>query len=462
MDNMNLTLIEVAKMCGGELSPNSDEQLLINNVVIDSRKAVDNTLFVAIIGEKQDAHEFIAELHQSNTKVASLVSRNQVLKLNIPEIITQLPNLIYVEDTVKALGKLAGSYRQQFDIPIVGITGSNGKTTVKEMLKLICDYQFGAMHVLATEGNLNNHLGVPLSLFKLNSSHKVAILEMGMNHAGELDYLSNLAKPTITIVNNVRLAHAGFFNAIEDIARAKAEIYHGLVDNGVACINVLEPLYSIFEQNIAPKIKRFYYGNNSTVCYIKTSSANGEMCVVTPKGDLKVTLQVLGEHNQKNALSAIAIALNLNCDRLNVEKGLNDYKGFARRLEKKTAFNGALIIDDSYNANQSSVEAAILAIKGLPKPHWLILADLKELGKFGNQAHEEIGRFAAGNEIDKLLTIGELAEIANTSFTGDKLHFKSNQDVVKYCLNNLPKTATLLIKGSLSTNLKEVVNSLLK
>src|SRR6185437_3646624 len=461
MDNMDLTLIEVAKMCGGELSPVSDEKLIINDVVIDSRKAIDNTLFVAILGEKQDGHEFVYDISQK-FKVANLVNKEQILKLADAQSVLKLPNLIYVKDTVKALGKLASCYRQKFDIPVVGITGSNGKTTVKEMLKLICEQQFGAKHVLATEGNLNNHLGMPLTLLKLNSTHKVAIIEMGMNHAGELDYLSNLAKPTITLVNNVLLAHAGFFNEIEDIARAKAEIYHGLSNTGVACINTLEPHYPIFEENIAPKIKRFYYGDNKTACYVKAKKADGSICVATPIGDLTVKLQVLGEHNEKNALSAIALALNLNCDPTNIENGLNNYQGFARRLEQKTAFNGALIIDDSYNANPASVKAAILAIEELPKPHWLILADLRELGKFENQAHEEIGRFASENKIDKLLTVGELAAIANKTFIGDKLHFISNRDVVKYCLDNLPKTATLLIKGSLSTNLKEVVNGLLK
>lgn len=459
MDDMDLTLTQVAKMCGGEVSLGSEEKLIINDVVIDSRKAIDNTLFIAILGEKQDGHEFVHAISQ-NSKVASLVNKDQILKLANTELVMKLPNLIYVEDTIKALGKLASCYRQKFDIPIVGITGSNGKTTVKEMLKLICEQQFGAQHVLATEGNLNNHLGMPLTLLKLNSTHKVAIIEMGMNHAGELDYLSHLAKPTITLVNNVLLAHAGFFNAIEDIARAKAEIYHGLSGDGVACINKLEPHYPIFEENIALKVRRFYYGDNKTECYLTAKNADGSICVATPIGDLAIKLQVLGEHNEKNALSAIALALNLNCELANIEKGLNSYKGFARRLERKTAFNEALIIDDSYNANPSSVKAAILAIEELPKPHWLILADLRELGKFENQAHEEIGRFASENKIDKLLTIGTLAAIANKTFIGDKLHFTSNQDVVKYCLDNLPKTATLLIKGSLSTNLKEVVNGL--
>ncbi|MCE3268983.1 MAG: UDP-N-acetylmuramoyl-tripeptide--D-alanyl-D-alanine ligase [Burkholderiales bacterium] len=458
---MELTLIEIAQMCDGELSSASNKKLIINDAVIDSRKAIDNTLFIAIIGEKQDAHNFVFDLCHKNTQVACLVSKNQILKLANAELVMKLPNLIYVEDTIKALGKLASNYRQNFNIPVVGITGSNGKTTVKEMLKSICENQLGMGHVLATEGNLNNHLGVPLTLLKINSLHKVAIIEMGMNHARELDYLSSLAKPTVALVNNVLLAHAGFFNAIEDIARAKAEIYHGLSAGGIACINKLEPLYPIFEENIAPKIECFYYGDNKTRCYITAKKADGSICVATYKGNLTIKLQVIGEHNEKNALSAIALALNLNCDLINIEKGLNNYKGFARRLEQKTAFNGALLIDDSYNANPASVKAAIQAIEKLPKPHWLILADLKELGKFENQAHQDIGLFAYENRIDRLLTIGELAAIANKAFSGEKLHFATNQDIVKYCINNLPEVATLLIKGSLSTNLKEVVNSLL-
>lgn len=456
---MNLTLIEIAKMCGGVLSPDSNESLPINNVIIDSRNAQDNNLFVAITGENHDGHSFVGEV-LNKVNAAALVSKTQILKLDVAS--AKLPNLIYVEDTIKALGQLAGSYRQKFKIPVVGITGSNGKTTVKEMLKSICDVQFGADHVLATSGNYNNNIGMPLSLLRLSSVTKVAIIEMGMNHAKELDYLTHISQPTIAVVNNVFLAHAGFFNAIEDIARAKAEIYHGLLYDGIACINKAEPLYPIFEENVSASNPRFYFGDVESGCYIKSSTPDGVMNVVTAKGELHIQLKLLGSHNQYNALSAIALALNLNCDLTNIEKGLNNFTGYIRRLEKKMAFNGALIIDDSYNANPASVKAAIMAIKNLPKPHWFIFADLRELGKFAKAAHEEIGRFATDKEIDKFLTVGELASIANTTFNGDKLHFASNQDIVKYCRENLPKEATLLIKGSSSTNLKEVVNGLIK
>lgn len=456
---MNISLIEIANMCGGVLSPNSDQNLSISNVIIDSRNIVNHNLFVAIIGENHDGHSFVSEvLHKFNA--AALVSRTQLLKVDASS--TKLANLIYVEDTIKALGQLACAYRQQFNIPIVAITGSNGKTTVKEMLKSICNLQFGSQYVLATAGNLNNHIGMPLTLLKLNSMIKVAIIEMGMNHAKELDYLTNICCPTMAVVNNVLLAHAGFFNTIEDIARAKAEIYHGLSEDGIACINTVEPLYPIFEENIAGGTRRFYFGDSKSRCYVKSIASDGLMSVITEAGELNIRLQILGEHNQKNALTAIALAVNLNCDLINIENGLNNYTGYARRLEQKVAFNGALIIDDSYNANPASVKAAILAIEKLPKPHWFILADLKELGKFARIAHEEIGRFAAENKIDKFITIGELASIANEAFSGDKLHFSSNKDIVKYCRENLPIKATLLIKGSLSTNLKEVVNNLVR
>lgn len=458
---MKLTLSEVAEFCGGELSAESEPGLLVNQVVIDSRKALDNTLFVALNGNNYDGHAFVQDAC-SKYKLACLVNKDQLLKSGNSDEVMQLPNLIFVEDTTRALGNLAAAYRKKFNIPVVGITGSNGKTTVKEMLKEVCENQFGKDKVLATDGNLNNHLGMPLTLLKLTPEHKVAIIEMGMNHKHELEYLTNLASPTLTVVNNVMLAHAGFFNSIEDIARAKAEIYHGLSKGGIACINVLEPLHPIFAENVPSGIERFYYGSKQTGCYITSSNSDGKLNISTVYGELELKLQVLGEHNQRNALTVVALALNLGCTLLNIKKGLNDFKGFPRRLERKTAFNGALIIDDSYNANPDSAKAAILAIKQLPSPHWLVLADLRELGEFGIPAHREIGEFAAENGIDYLLTIGELAAFANSTFQGDKLHFTANDDIVKYCLNNLPANATLLIKGSLSTNLKEVVSKLLK
>lgn len=446
---MKLSLAQIAHMCGGDLSLASNPDIIIDNVSIDSRNIEPNGLFVALKGEKYDGHDFIAAV-LNNGAVAALSSR----QLN-------LPNLIYVSDTIKALGLLAHNYRKLFNIPIIAITGSNGKTTVKEMVKSICIKEFGIPNVLATAGNFNNHIGMPLTLLCLNKQHKVAIIEMGMNHAGEISYLSNIAKPTIAVVNNVMYAHSEFFNDLTDIAHAKGEIYTGLLPNGVALINQQSSFAPLWQAQLN-NVRQVNFGVKNTGCYLQYSGENGALTIATNKGDINCTLKIMGEHNKTNAVTAVAIALELACKIESITLGLESYAGYKGRLEQKSAFNGALIIDDSYNANPDSVKAAILAIKNLPKPHWFILADLKEQGKFTTSVHEEIAGFATENEIDFLITIGESAKITHNAFKGHKMHFFNNQDIVEYCKQYLPKNATLLVKGSQSMNLGEVINQLVQ
>lgn len=450
---MKLNLALIAQMCEGELSSGSNPDLLIEHVVIDSRKVTLNTLFVAISGEKNDGHDYISGLNLLQN--AAIANRAAKVKAK---------NVIYVEDTVTALGLLAHNYRAQFNIPVVAITGSNGKTTVKEMLKNICNAEYGSENVLATTGNLNNHLGMPLTLLQLNQNHKVAIIEMGMNHSGELTYLSNIARPTIAVVNNVMLAHAGHFNSLTDIALAKGEIYNGLIDDGIMCINLRSPFASMWQEKMADrKVRLVKYAKEDSSCYISDYLDNNAIVIQTADGrKLEVTLNILGEHNYDNALTACVLALQLNCKLESIKQGLESYTGYSGRLEKKTAFNGALLIDDCYNANPDSVKAAITAIKNLPRPHWMIFADLKELGKFSQDSHTEIGSFAYEYGVDKLLTIGDEAKFAYNNFSGEKLHFTSNQDIVEYCIRELPEQATLLIKGSNSMNLNQVVQKLMR
>ncbi len=449
---MQLTLGIVAKLCEGKLSEDSNPELMITNTVIDSRMVTIGSIFVAISGENSDGHLYVKNV--INNGHASIVNNNYSLKL---------ANLVYVEDTVKALGRFAHNYRKMFNIPIIAITGSNGKTTVKEMVKSICDMHYGVEHVLATSGNFNNHLGMPLTLLKLNHKHRVAIIEMGMNHSGELDYLSKLAQPTIAIINNVMLAHAGFFNDLADIAKAKGEIYNGLTNTGVACINQNSLFFTMWYEQVSKLgIKVLEYGNADSYCYLKQTGIGGKMVLGSKEGDIECTLQVLGEHNKTNAVTATTLALAIGCSIKNIETGLNRYTAYKGRLESKQAFNGALIIDDSYNANPDSVKAAILAIRDLPRPHWFIFADLKELGKFSQEAHQEIAQFAFANDIDLLLTVGILSKITHDEFAGEKLHFKTNQDIVEYCKQYLPQKATLLVKGSQSMALSEVIAGLVR
>jgi UDP-N-acetylmuramoyl-tripeptide--D-alanyl-D-alanine ligase len=528
---INLTLAQIAKMCDGRLITQYDsgtqgndstsvdaDNILVNQVVIDSRQVTvpqcnddshnssqnnSGTLFVAIIGETQDGHKFVNQ-SIANGAVACLVSHlhestnfsssTGSLNANSSTIATH-SNFIVVSDTTKALGLLAANYRKLFNIPVVAITGSNGKTTVKEMLRSICNIEFGADHVLATEGNLNNHWGLPLTLLRLDNQHKVAILEMGMNHAGELDYLSNMAKPTIAIVNNAMRAHVEFFKNVEDVAKAKGEIYHGLMVNGIACINISDPLCDIWKA-AADRKNIFAYRTvdnkankhdvkHDSQCYLKDVSPDGTLTIVALDSEFSVKLQVLGGHNQANAIAVTALAINIGCGIDSIRQGLESFTGYKRRLERKMAFNGGLIIDDSYNANPDSVKAAILAIQTLPQPYWFIFGDLGELGAMAETWHREIGEFARDNNISTLLTIGELAKIGGDSFTAQfiqknienivsiekkqhghnvnnlqHLHFADNQAIIDYCREHLPNKVTLLIKGSRSMKLDTIVDAL--
>ena len=441
---------QLVNLCNGIASEVFAEDGAINSVVIDSRKVSDGSLFIAIVGENHDGHDYVAQV----------IARGNTYALVNADFALDLPNLIRVKDTTQALGLLASNYRQLFTIPVVAITGSNGKTTVKEMLRSVCQTHFGIEHVLATSGNLNNHWGMPLTLLELNDNHKVAIIEMGMNHAGELDYLSKLAKPTLAVVNNVMFAHIGQFKSLAEIADAKGEIYNGLARDGIACIDVSNP----FSKQWGTKAelttaKIFDYGTAESGCYLAQFTEIGAR-YITPSGELEVSLQILGQHNYFNALTVIALAINLGCSLSSIKIGLENYTGYSGRLERKKAFNGALIVDDTYNANPDSVRAALKAISVLPRPYWFIFADLKELGSGELDFHREIGEQIQEDGVDHLLTIGSLARHAAKYFNGAKIHFESNQDIVKYCLSELPKSGTLLIKGSHSMRLNEVADQL--
>ncbi len=451
---MKVTDIQaIALMCQGSVE--SRVGLKIDHITFDSREVRGGSLFIALPGEHTDGHDYVAEVLASGENaalVATDFAYNQI----------HSDKLIRVRDPQLALGLLAQAYRSQFNLPIVGITGSNGKTTVKEMLRAVCETRFTQAEVLATSGNLNNQLGLPLTLLQLNIQHKVAIVEMGMNHSGELDYLSQIARPTIATVNNVLHAHLGNFNSLAEIAHAKGEIYHGLDQNGLACVNLDSQFSSGWISDLTKRQIPIYTFGAGSACYLREVSA-GVGYYTTPHGPLEIKLQVLGYHNYLNAQSVIALALNLGCSLAQIKQGLESYTGYKGRLEQKTAFNGAMLIDDTYNANPDSVRAALQAIEELPQPHWFILADLKELGEDEIYFHQQIGLACTNAGITKLLTIGALAAHAASHFTGgDKLHFNSNAECVAYCHLHLPEHATLLVKGSNSMRLFEVTAALTK
>lgn len=450
---MNINLETVAKYVKGKLSANSSNLRIIKSVSIDSRSLQVGGLYIALKGEKFNGNDFINKCFQ-NGAVACITSDEKYLTI---------PNVIYVLDTLVALGQLASCYRNQFNIPIIAITGSNGKTTLKEMLFNVCKLEFGAKHVLATKGNLNNHIGVPLTLLELDVMHKVAIIEMGMNHKGEIDYLTRITRPNMAIINNVMLSHIGFFKSIREIFEAKGEIFQGLAYNGIACINTNINEYQDYItaiERLNRNIKIYKYGKLGDSCYIENFIKNGAIIQVN-EHKIQINLNVLGKHNYYNALSAIALSVNINIPTSIIVKGLNTYLGFDRRLEKKIAFNNATIIDDTYNASPDSTKAALLILEEFKSPKWFIFANMAELGEMSQHLHEGIGEFANG-KVDFLITIGELARFTYSKFLGSKLHFDNNVGVIQYCKNNLPVNATLLIKGSKITHMEQIVKELVK
>ncbi len=435
--------------------------LVVDTVTIDSRelskKADKLHLFVAIRGAVYDAHDFI-EISATNGAKGFIVER-------LPEDINS--NAIYkniafllVKDSILALGELARSYRLLFDIPVIAITGSNGKTTLKEMLFNIAKYEYGAKYVLATFGNLNNHIGVPLTIFNLTYEHKILILELGMNHMEELNYLSHIVKPTIAIINNVMRAHAEFFNSIEEIAQAKSEIFDGLLPLSVACVDSSSPFKQLFLDKL--------YNNHPLVKVVMYDSTDLNIL-----NFYHIKLQVLGIHNKYNAISAIAIAKILALNNFSIQNGLNAFNSYNRRLQLKTAFNNSTIIDDSYNANPDSVKAAINAALELNMPIWFIFGELAELGKDAILWHKEIGAYASScSQIIALITLGQLANLSGIEYVNNRknnvsevsLHqnFSDIDSLIAYCKNNLPANIVVLVKGSRSNKLDLLVDNIVK
>ncbi|MGB8599103.1 MAG: UDP-N-acetylmuramoyl-tripeptide--D-alanyl-D-alanine ligase, partial [Burkholderiales bacterium] len=326
-----------------------------SGVSTDSRKLNPGDLFVALAGEKFDGHDYLDTAAKSGA-VAALVHK--------PVADSPIP-LIICKDTLAALGQLAAYWRGKFGLPLVALTGSNGKTTVKEMLagilRIHCDSEGG---VLATEGNLNNHIGMPLTLLKLRPQHRYAVIEMGMNHEGEINYLTNIAKPQVALVNNAQRAHVGEVGGLEAVARAKGEIFSGLKMDGTAIINADDPSEPLWKSQ-ARKYRKLTFGLTQPAditAKFQLNATGTPIQVHTPRGDFSTLLMVPGEHNARNALAACAAAIALEVPLPSIARGLTQFSGVKGRLQRKPGINGADIIDDTYNANPDSAHAAIAVL----------------------------------------------------------------------------------------------------
>jgi UDP-N-acetylmuramoyl-tripeptide--D-alanyl-D-alanine ligase len=443
-----MSLDDAAIATGGHLQ---GSRVAISGVTTDSRRISAGDLFVALTGERFDGHEFVAQAMRHGA-VAALVSRRVQADLPIPQVV--------VEDTRLALGRLAAHWRARFSLPLVALTGSNGKTTVKEMIAAILSAHCGSRDpVLATEGNLNNDIGMPLTLLRLRDSHRYAVIEMGMNHEREIDYLTRLAKPDVALVNNAHRAHVGLLGDVQAVARAKGEIYAGLDATGIALVNADDAFANYWKGlNAGRRIVTF---GLSPAADVRASVEGAQARFVTPVDAFAVTLQVAGEHNLRNAIAACAAAHALEIPPHAIQAGLAGFRGVPGRQQRREGANGVTVIDDTYTANPESMKAAIAVLAREPGRRVFAMGDMGELGEDAPAMHAEVGAYAKVMGIDRLLAVGKDSEQAVKAFGAEGRHFDTVEALAEEAARERAP-ATILVKGSRFMRMERVADALSK
>ncbi|MDH5516683.1 MAG: UDP-N-acetylmuramoyl-tripeptide--D-alanyl-D-alanine ligase [Gammaproteobacteria bacterium] len=440
-----MMISELATVFGAKLTV-ADKEIL--SVSTDTRTILPGALFVAINGEKFDAHDYL-DLAAEKGAVAALVER---------DVETNLP-IIRVKDSRLALGQLASYWRQQQAVKVVGLTGSNGKTTVKEMLSCILSEEGP---VLATDGNYNNDIGLPLTLLRIRPEHEYAVIEMGANHIGEIAYLTQLTRPDVALLNNAAPAHLEGFGSMQGVADAKGEIFSGLGAKGVAVIN-RDDQYSDYWSSLCDQQRKIFFGLDAAAD-VSTSSDeshyDGRFMLRVNAEETEVRLAVLGYHNLKNALAASAAATAIGVGMSSIKKGLEKFKGVKGRLQVNAVAIDSVVIDDSYNANPASVKAAIDVLAGLNKVSVLVLGDMGELGEDAVKLHSEIGLYAKQKNINSVMTFGELSGFAAESFGENGYSYNDKKALIKDLKKQLEHSIAVLVKGSRSMRMEEVVAAL--
>ena len=422
-----------------------------SGVTTNSKTVEAGNLFVALRGERFDAHDFIAD-------VAALGAAAVVVE-RLPDGLP-IPALI-VPDTRYALGQIAQLWRKRFTMPLIGVTGSNGKTTVKEMIAAILSAAFGTDHFLATRGNLNNEIGVPLTLFNLNAQHRAAVVELGMNHPGEIARLTEIALPTVGVVNNAQREHQEFMASVAAVAAENGSVISGLSEEGCAVFpadDEFAPLWTSYAGS--RRLITFALDKQASVTAQWRATDFGSEITLNARGEqVSFVLSAAGQHNVRNALAACAATLAVGINLEIIARGLSAFTPVAGRLQKKQAANGAIVIDDTYNANPDSVRAAIDVLANAPAPRTLVLGDMGEVGSEGVAFHEEIGEYARARHIDQLLTVGELARHASRAFGRPARHFET-METLNEEVASVPPGASVLVKGSRFMKMERVVQKL--
>lgn len=440
-----MNLIDIASL----LNSYSSQDKSISGINIDSRKLKPGELFIAIRGNRFDGHDFI----QDAAKIGALAVICEQPNKNAP--IEQ----IQVADTIKALAMIATFYRQTLPCPAIALTGSNGKTTVKEMIATILPTP-----AHATPGNFNNELGVPLSLFQLKPQHRYAVFELGANHAGEIAKTVKMVQPQVTLINNIAPAHIEGFGSIDGVARAKGEIHQGLMHDGTAVINDDDD-YAHFWDDILKnkKIRRFSYQKQADVTakhLHMDASGCAQFVLMTPEGEADIQLKVPGIHNVSNALAAAACTSALGISLDEISTGLTSFKGVSGRMTYLKGKNQSTVIDDTYNANLRSVLTAIEVLAQHKGQRILVFGDMGELGRWSQKHHQQVGEAARQHGIDLLLAYGEQSKIAAKAFGKGSRHYSSQMDMLADLIEKLDENTTVLVKGSRAAAMEKVVQQL--
>ena len=444
-------LAELARVTGGVLH---GVDAAFGAVTSDSRALEPGALFVALRGERFDGHQFVPEA-LGRGAAGALVER---------PVAAALPQVI-VRDSLAGLTAFAAAWRRDFDGTVVGITGSNGKTTVKEMTGSILG---GVGPTLVTRGNLNNHIGVPLTLARLEASHRYAVIEMGANHLREIAHLAAVAQPDVGLVINAGPAHLEGFGGLDGVAKGKGELFEALGAEGTAVINA-DDRFAAYWHGLARAAGRVLtfglrehadFGARDLRSRRVEEGLASEFELVTPLGRRRVTLALAGEHNVMNALAAAAAAHAAGAGLDAIVAGLARMRAVAGRLEVKALPGGARLIDDSYNANPASVRAGLRALAALEGPHWLVLGEMRELGEDASLLHAEVGAFARDCGVARLLAVGEEAHHAVEAFGAGATWFADVEELIALLRAELAPGVTVLVKGSRSNRLERVAAAL--
>ena len=441
-----MNLDNIAQHLGCQIN----KPLSITGITIDSRFVQPGYLFIALAGERFDGHDFIASA-VANGAVAIVCER--------PDSQIETAAQLIVADSLQALATIATLHRNTIMCPIIALTGSNGKTTVKEMIASILPKP-----ALATSGNLNNHIGAPLSVLQLNATHRYAVFELGANHLGEIAHTVAIVQPHIALINNIGPAHIEGFGSIEGVARAKGEIYSGLSDGAIAVVNEDDEFAHFWDDLLKSKQVLRFSRTKAVDIQARDVLFNDKGCacftIVFPNGGIEVSLQVPGEHSVQNALAAAACCYAAGIALVDIALGLNGFKGVAGRMTFLPGKNQSLVIDDTYNANLRSVLTAVDVLSKRHGRRILVLGDMGELGNWTQQHHEEIGRAAQQQGIDLLMTCGRQSAFSSQAFGDTARHYGTQDELARDLLSCLDKNTTVLVKGSRSAQMEKIVHQL--